>query len=1078
MASKHIFIGLGGSGVNTVARTKYKIYERVAAASGRTKHEVMKDDYRFIFVDTDDRDIDNMNRNYKYLYENGNVDIISAREELVDLGDQNPHMIYQEAERATHLKENKRILEACSKEAAYKMENRSLRYGASAFRMKSRLSFARKQSDFIGKLISAINDLTNVERNGGVQSPIHYWIVSSCNGGTGSGVVNDVLYYVNMLHKTMVDVGHPKVSLILYMPKFYIDTNSENDKYPKNAYACLNEIETFQCLSRDAEKTMLYHRLAVRPDYVTFNDKHSYRPFEYCIPVDYQTDAGNVMGNIDNMYNNTAEMLFYVHNGAAARGFVSFLDNYQDGDLAMPAKCFNIPMGYVALRKPVKDFQDYLSIRYQFEMLKYGVIGNGIDGDEKVGKIMKDLFGTVIGRTLFERGVPGAYGSLLRSITAERIEDDMPENMIRDSKGEVVKTLPDSVSKTSAEAIVDEARTVIHSKAEEKKNAIDAIEKALWQWTEENATKYGLEYVNAVLKALDQHCVQLYTDYESESDSRLLSELKIVSSRKKLKDNLDETDKSLDELYQNAVKISVSERLTGSNRDDVNQYFATLKEWMAGTLEIEVLDELFSILKILSRGERGVIDIIRTHVQNLLTAAYSKLNDEKSGLTKAYSDLAQTFSDKSKDVTSVYLPDITSFVADGRWKEEGNKFSQWYAELVTPTVDYVSGQGMIPLRNDGQGSLEAHIKDMVRVCGTAMEKSYYIIGEETRIFTNNKLDEYTRMVEDILNFAYQTVSVKCRESNTLTDAWYNKPLASFYEDLDVDAKRRIRSRMTPSIFFAFNPSRHDNITIKRTFCVAPTKELAASVFGYQEGNPNSSFYEDNNSDVMYIMAGKIGVPFDYYMYYDSLKASYDATVSKELCHIHRALALAGGNPDAIRLPREISTEMKCFVKYLIIDRLTKVMQDYIYKPSEVFEQDKYHQTPLIIEENLAKAASYPALRIEDERIAFRDEEGGLRHFDVFSVNNPRTPLTDICEAFAGRYVNGLYGRLSTEVVKKLNWMDAEGLARNYPSVLDAMKQEYNAMWRNTESRKEKETISDILTILNDVYFNYNKFIAE
>ena len=71
MAIKHVFIGLGGSGVNTLTPLKYKIYERTQATEMKTRRQVMESNCRFIFVDTDSRDIQRANERYKDLYENG-----------------------------------------------------------------------------------------------------------------------------------------------------------------------------------------------------------------------------------------------------------------------------------------------------------------------------------------------------------------------------------------------------------------------------------------------------------------------------------------------------------------------------------------------------------------------------------------------------------------------------------------------------------------------------------------------------------------------------------------------------------------------------------------------------------------------------------------------------------------------------------------------------------------------------------------------------------------------------------------------------------------------------------------------
>ena len=220
MAEKHIFIGLGGSGVNTVSLIKYKVYERTKATEMKSRLQVMNDTYRFIFVDTDSRDIENKNKEYRNLYEGGKVDFIN-KVELLNLGDINPYISYQEAKIYPELRVNRRIMEACPDMVAESMDNRDLSFGAGALRHKSRIAFGRKIGDFVDKLQTAINEL-NQDEIDSEKNVIHYWVVASSNGGTGSGTVQDVLYYVNMLHRTHVDKGNPKVGLVLYMPRIYM----------------------------------------------------------------------------------------------------------------------------------------------------------------------------------------------------------------------------------------------------------------------------------------------------------------------------------------------------------------------------------------------------------------------------------------------------------------------------------------------------------------------------------------------------------------------------------------------------------------------------------------------------------------------------------------------------------------------------------------------------------------------------------------------------------------------------------------------------------------------------------------
>ena len=117
---KHIFIGIGGSGCQTVSQIKEKVYEKrfPEATAAKSRLQAMNDSYRFIFLDTDQRDIDEANKRNRATFEQGKVPFISPQTDLVNLGRANPHAIYYEAKQSPDTLMNKRILEACSPELA------------------------------------------------------------------------------------------------------------------------------------------------------------------------------------------------------------------------------------------------------------------------------------------------------------------------------------------------------------------------------------------------------------------------------------------------------------------------------------------------------------------------------------------------------------------------------------------------------------------------------------------------------------------------------------------------------------------------------------------------------------------------------------------------------------------------------------------------------------------------------------------------------------------------------------------------------------------------------------------------
>ena len=174
---KHIFIGIGGSGCQTVSQIKSKVYEKrfSEASASKTRLQAMNDSYRFLFIDTDQRDIDEANKRNRESFEQGKVPFISPQTDLINLGRANPQAIYYEAKQDPHTLINKRILEACSPELAVKIPDQPLAFGAGAFRMKSRIAFAHALTDFQNKLQAAVSSLNDVKTVGGEDCIIYYW---------------------------------------------------------------------------------------------------------------------------------------------------------------------------------------------------------------------------------------------------------------------------------------------------------------------------------------------------------------------------------------------------------------------------------------------------------------------------------------------------------------------------------------------------------------------------------------------------------------------------------------------------------------------------------------------------------------------------------------------------------------------------------------------------------------------------------------------------------------------------------------------------------------------------------------
>ena len=1071
MAEKHIFIGLGGSGVNTVSLLKYKIYERTKGTEMKSRLQVLNDKYRFIFVDTDSRDVERANKRYRNLYEGGNIDFIN-KDELLNLGSINPYISYKEANNSPDLRINRRILEACPQMVAESMEDRDLSFGAGALRMKSRIAFGRNKNIFIKQLKDAIDALNPVERSS-EKNVIHYWVVSSCNGGTGSGSVLDVLYLVNMIHRTNIEKGNPKVGLILYMPRVYMNINSDNERYPRNAYAVFKELEAFQKWSKDSSKNKLFHRMAMTEGDELFNEEMAFRPFEFCIPIDYHTENYNNMGDVNKMFSNTAELLFYIHSGEGASGFKSFLDNNEDGDQINRPEFFLIPMGYTALRKPDEQFENYIALRSKYEMLRYGIIGSPIETAEERKNLMQTLFNSIIKEALFGGTTDKeSYFTKIRSIVNTRLEEDLPDNLIKDSDNKIVKKLPNNVTIEEARNVIRAIETTIRRYSEDKNKTRKAIEHDLWKWTEENARKWGLQYVKDIMQELDAYCTDMYVAYTTGADTSKLQD--ICPCRNSLTENRDSIEGELDDLYQKALETTLKERFFTSNAGDVQKFFARLKDWVEASTKVILAEEAFEMIGELAYGDHGIIDRIITHVRKLVAEATSVLNGDK-GAAQGYTSLARNFYISKMDVTSVFVPDITEYVDGNGWCEDHNLFSEWYGMIIGHTNDFVPGEGYTPMRNgDSAHSLDAIFSQMISHFTEDMIQKKYIVDEESHLFTNTGATDFRRTIEDLLDYTVKTVKILIHQNETVSQQWYEKTLARFYSDLNSEACREIQQKARPTLFFPYSKSMVASKLTDKKFCVGPAGVVENVFLGT---SPNDIITSDDPS-VMYQFVTKLGLSFEYYDLYQSIKNGYDNCMNKVFYHFHQAFAAAGGNADDIKLPREITPEQIVFAKYLVLNQLSNTVSDIMKKGTEVYNAGNYSCTPVIFDGQIAKFATANSYNmIDNEQIELKVTDGDTVFYHTVAVDHPEHRMTELVNGFTDYFTNGRFAVLAAELIKGINFLQSDLLRQKYQEALKDLKTELNAQWEQA-GKKEKETIGDILRILNERIDTISKFISN
>jgi hypothetical protein len=1087
MAEKHIFIGLGGSGVNTVALIKYKIYERIQATSMQSRRQIMDLTYRFMFVDTDSEDVNKNNNKYRSLYEGGTVDFIDPLNELVNLGDLNPYIIYREAKQDADDKINRRIVEACPDLVADSMDNRNLSFGAGAIRMKSRIAFARKEADFTSMLERNITDLNQVQNAQGTQNVIYYWVIASSNGGTGSGTLHDVLYLVNMVHKLKVNPGDPKVGLILYMPRLYMSLNGDNDKYPRNAYALFKEVEAFESWGKSkGESSLKYHRLAMS-DYPLLNPNMPYRPFEFCIPVDFHTDDANNLGDKNKMYSNVAEMLFYIHSGQGARGFTSFLDNNQDGSISFGNDSFLVPMGYMAIRKPLEEFENYMSLRFKYEMLRYGILGDPVEGVEERKAIVQPLFDSLIKSRLFPSGASTqvSFFTKIRAKAEQVMDEDMPQALLLGSDEKPVNQLPAGVSQSVAEGIVDQVRAAISNLDIERRRTQEELDNALWRWTEDNTRKWGLKYVESILLDLDTYCSDLYQSYCDGLDTNKLNAIG-VKSKDVLEKNVCDIEEGLEDLAAKATEVTLRERALKKNADDIYNYYKALKDWVYAQVNQLVTEEAFQMLNHLCIGDNGTIDLINQHIRGLMAGATTALIG-KDGAAKNYSELARTFLNKKQDVTSVFVPDITMYADSGGWLEDGNLFSGWYRRIIDHGDSYESGKGYRPLRmGDQLASLEGFFGKMIVSNKNQMIQNGYVVIRmdenrkeqmESRLFVNTSIPDDSRVIEDLLSYADHTLKMLLHQDGVINSEWYGKSLSQFYTGLPSEVQLAIKRRTQPPLFFPYNRERASKAKRQKSFCVGPMGivNTAFSTTG------DTEFLPSQDDSVMYKVVTKVGLALSYYDLYGSLKREYDECTNKVFYHFHQAFAMSGGNPDQIRLPREITPEEIVLAKYLLMNSMGEDLKD-IFRKGTAGSYDAKHfvRTPVIMRKgaNIVKFATTASFGVyEQEKVELRLTDGREEFFHTAVIDHPDRFYTELLRSFRAYYTTGQFEQLIAQLIKSCHYLVPDKVRSRFSAVRDQLKAELTTVW-NSAGKVEKETVGDLLSILDTRLNTFEKFLSE
>lgn len=814
---KGIFIGLGGAGVNTAGHLKAKIlFDHYGGDQNR-----MNLDCRFIFIDTDDRDINRLNEAYSKRIGGGRTFI--SNEERVNLGDVNPFAQYWEAVHpvGNRKKEQEWLLSWIDREAAKKLKNQPLASGASANRQQGRIAVWAKWKSIEAKMRTAVNALGDF---GTAEDKLQAYptinVLSGTCGGTGSSMLLDIAFMMDRLWRDKnPDAGDPIMRAVLFMPYQYIENyrilqSSEVtiDDYQCNGFAMFDELEAVladKLVAGDGRKFK-----AVAAQEVDYGGSMPFPGLNFAFCIDAKTERGFVIPQ-DEIYQNTAELLYYWHLGSSAQGeVISRVDNEQQaiGDVRYgDAVPLFSTIGYRALRFPEELMEEYFVNRFLSEVFEKGLLGDpyevALPDERRRHEHIQMTFDKCIARYLFvgNKGqeVPNLESERLAkienklqffglsrfkrqdkdAIDPSKVPDvDLLDELVADAQS-LARQIKEEMKREYEEAGTTSLSNVLRLIRQGHREAT-GVYGALEDEVEDAILRYGLRYTVGFVTKLDNVCeAQVQLD---GSDNDLEDKRDNVGRR------LKDLEGEIEAAHRNCLEVRPAKRA-----EALQELYGKLQQQIEEKSRLVIVEQQIDVLKKLSWGEQGELDDYKRGLTDLILKVGQMLNDKENGMVLAYRDLPKRFIELSKKVTTTYLPRIESFVEQEGWKAN-HLFAVLYRKLVEQELP--AGGQERPVRNGGDSSLK---KGLYGILWSMLTDPIYTGGQRSyeneghtvffrKGFAKNPPEKQPgELLEEIRTLAKKYVAIQASKESEITEQ-RTKSLLDRFRALDDKEKSRIR----------------------------------------------------------------------------------------------------------------------------------------------------------------------------------------------------------------------------------------------------------------------------------------------
>ncbi|MDF2540711.1 MAG: tubulin-like protein [Herbinix sp.] len=266
-----LIVGLGGTGVDALIRTKKMINTRINCKSPSGEWKEKPDNVEYLAIDTDDAN------------EQAEYEGIKLNKELEEF------FLFQNRDIAKILKARKTFLmEDADEWLCEDLPISSIIHGARGVRQAGRLMLFLNSNIIIDAIRKKISRVT---RGYGANVPISVFILAGISGGTGSGTFIDIPY---MIRKVAEEYSRNVENIgLLFLPDVsLINVGIGNDviaaNIKRNGYAALKELDYLMNMERSKD----YFEQGYGPNFKV--NKTNEGPFNICLFISSRDSDGTI----------------------------------------------------------------------------------------------------------------------------------------------------------------------------------------------------------------------------------------------------------------------------------------------------------------------------------------------------------------------------------------------------------------------------------------------------------------------------------------------------------------------------------------------------------------------------------------------------------------------------------------------------------------------------------------------------------------------------------------------------------------------------------------------------------------